>query len=112
LTRRKQQGLKRWLRELEKLNDIEAELIHICEPEIGRHLNDEEEVRSDEDRIDCQVGRNELSSCQVGNRNRSVEGLIYCHGSSVESLYLQVGNEMGSVDLTECQVGIREILNC
>jgi hypothetical protein len=46
-------------------------MIHICEPEIGRHLSDEEEVRSDEDLINCQVGRNGLSSCQVGNGKRS-----------------------------------------
>jgi hypothetical protein len=73
LARKKQQELRRWLRELENLSDTEEELIHICEPEIGRHLSDEEEVRSDKDLINCQVGRNGLSSCQVGNGKRSVE---------------------------------------
>jgi hypothetical protein len=111
LARKKQQELRRWLRELENLSDTEEELIHICEPEIGRHLSDEEEVRSDEDLINCQVGRNGLSSCQVGNRKRSVEGLIYCQRSSVESSNFQVGNEMGSVDLIDCQVGRREVPN-
>jgi hypothetical protein len=72
---------------------------------IGRHLSDEEEVRSDEDLINCQVGRNGLSSCQVGNGKRSVEGLVYCQRSSAESSNFQVGNEMGSVDLIDCQVG-------
>jgi hypothetical protein len=51
LVRKKQQDLRRWMRELLNLNDIEEEQIHICEPEIGRHLSDEEEVRSDEDLI-------------------------------------------------------------
>ena len=51
LSRKQQQELRRWLRELENLSDIEEELIHICELEIGRHLSDEEEVRSDKDLI-------------------------------------------------------------
>ena len=60
---------------VENLSDIE-EHIHICEPEIRRHLNDEEEVRSDEDFINCQEGRDEFSNCQVGNEMRSLEDLI------------------------------------
>jgi hypothetical protein len=55
--------VRRWLRHAENLSDTEEEQIHICEPEIGRHLSDEEEVRSDEDLINYQVGRNGLSSC-------------------------------------------------
>jgi hypothetical protein len=39
----------------------------------------------------------------VGNRKRSVEGLIYCQRSSVESSNFQVGNEMGSVDIIDCR---------
>jgi hypothetical protein len=38
--------LRRWLREVENLSEIEEKVIHICEPEIGRSLSDEEEVRS------------------------------------------------------------------
>jgi hypothetical protein len=71
-------------------------MIHVCEPETGRNLSDEEEGRSDEDLINCQVGRNGLSIFQVGNGKRSVEGLVYCQGSSVESSDFQVDNEMGS----------------
>jgi hypothetical protein len=112
LARGQQQLLKRWLRHAENLSDTEEEMIHICEPEIGRHLSDEEEVRSDEDLINCQVGRNGLSSFQVGNRKRSVEGLVYYQRSSVESSNFQVGNEMGSVDLIDFQVGRREVPNC
>jgi hypothetical protein len=70
LSRKQQQELRMWLRELEKLGDTEEEQIHIFELEIGRHLRDDEEVRSDKDLINCQVGRNGLSSCQVGNGKR------------------------------------------
>jgi hypothetical protein len=68
-------------------------------------------VRSDEDLINFQVSRNGLSSCQVGNRKRSVEGLIYCQRRSVEISDCSVGNEMGSVDLIDCLVGRREVPN-
>jgi hypothetical protein len=60
-------------------------VVHICEPEIGRHLSDEEEVRSDEDLINCQEGRNGLSSFQVGNGKRSVEGLVYSRGAVMKN---------------------------
>jgi hypothetical protein len=66
LSRGKQQMLKRCLRYVESLKD-EGEVVYISEPEIGRHLNDEEEVRLDKDLINCQMGRNGLSNCQVGN---------------------------------------------
>jgi hypothetical protein len=112
LARKKQQELRRWLRELENLSDTEEELIHICEPEIGRHLSDEEEVRSVKDLINCQEGRNGLSSFQVGNGKRSGGGLIYFQRSSTESSNFQVGNEMGSVDLIDFQVGRKEVPNC
>ena len=102
LARKQQQELRKWLRHAKTLSDTEEELIHICEPETGRNLSDEEEKRSVEDLINCQEGRNGLSSCQVGNRKRSVEGLIYCQRSSAESSNCQVGNEMGSVDLIDC----------
>jgi hypothetical protein len=48
----------------------------------------------------------------VGNEKRLVEGLAYCQGSSGESLDYQVGNEMGSLDLIDCQVGSRKFPNC
>jgi hypothetical protein len=101
-SRRQQQGLRRWLRHAENLSDTEEEVVYICEQEIGRHLSDEEEVRSDED----------LINCQVGNGRISVEGLIYCQGSSAESSNCQVGNEMRSIDLIDCQVGKNEVPNC
>jgi hypothetical protein len=47
--------MRRWLRHTENLSDTEEELIHICEPETRRNLSDEEEKRSDEDLINCQV---------------------------------------------------------
>jgi hypothetical protein len=105
--RKQQQGLKRWLRHAENLSDTEEEMIHICEPKIGRNLRYEEEVRSDKGLVNCQVGRNGLSSCQVGNGKRLGEGLICCQRSSVESSSCQVSNEMGSVDLIDNQVGRR-----
>lgn len=67
LSRKKEQELIRWMTELENLSDTKDELIHIRDPKIGRHLSDEDEVISDKDLISCQVGRNGLSSCQVGN---------------------------------------------
>jgi hypothetical protein len=57
------------------------------------------------------VGRNGLSSCQVGNGKGSSGGLVYCKRRSTESSNFQVGNEMGSVDLIDYQVGIREVQN-
>jgi hypothetical protein len=62
---------------IENFSDIEEELIHICELEIGKNLSDEEEKKLDEDNINCQVDRNGISSCQVGNENKSVEGILY-----------------------------------
>jgi hypothetical protein len=112
LAKKKQQELRRWLRELEDLSEREEELIHTCELEIGRHLSDDEEVRLVKDFIICQVGRNGISSCQVGNGKRSVEGLICCQRSSAKSSNFEVGNEMGLVDLIDYQVGRREVLNC
>jgi len=44
--------LRRWLRHVENLSDIE-DMVFICEPEVGRNLNDEEEERSRRDLIDC-----------------------------------------------------------
>jgi hypothetical protein len=55
--------LRRWLREFENPSDIEEKVIHFCEPEIGRNLSDEEEVRSVEDLIECQEGSSEISYC-------------------------------------------------
>jgi hypothetical protein len=68
----------------------------------GRNLSDEEEKRSDEDLVNCQVGINGLSSFQVGNGKRPGGGLIYFQGSSAEISYCQVGDEMGSIDLIDC----------
>jgi hypothetical protein len=76
--------MKRWLRHTQNLNDTKEELNHIYEPKTGRNLNDEEEKRSDEDLINCQVGGNGLSSFQVGNGKRPGGGLEYCQGSSAE----------------------------
>jgi hypothetical protein len=102
LAKGQQRIMRRWQRHAKNLSDTEEELIHICEPEIGRNLNDEEEKRSDEDLKNFQVGRNGLSSCQVGNGKRPGGGLEYCQGRSAKSSDYQVGKEMGSVDLIEC----------
>jgi hypothetical protein len=73
LAKRQQSLLKIWLRYVESLSDIE--LICICEPEARRNLGDDEEEISLEDLINCQVGRSELSSCQVGYGKRLAEGI-------------------------------------
>jgi hypothetical protein len=56
------------------------------------------------------VGRDGLSNCQVGNKKRSSEGLVYCQEGSAESSNCQEGNEMRSLeDLIEFQEGREEI---
>jgi hypothetical protein len=57
-TRKKQQEVKRWLRHVESLREIE-EVVYICEPEVGRTLNDEE-GRSIKGLIKFQGGRDEF----------------------------------------------------
>jgi hypothetical protein len=42
LARKQQQAVRRWMRYDENLNDIEEELVCICEPEVGETLSDEE----------------------------------------------------------------------
>jgi hypothetical protein len=62
--------LKEWLRYVEDLR-VEEEVVHVCEPEAGRNLSDDEEKRSLEDLKDCQVSSEEFSIFQVGNKKRS-----------------------------------------
>jgi hypothetical protein len=93
----------------------EEEMVHICEPEAGRNLSDDEEERSLEDLMNCQVGKvdfqiarwairrdqvmisrlpggqNENSNCQEGNEMRSLEDLIDCQEGREEIPYCQVG---------------------
>jgi hypothetical protein len=58
----KRRIMRRWPRHVEILSDTEEELIHICEPETRRNLSDEEDKRSYEDIINCQVDRNGILS--------------------------------------------------
>jgi hypothetical protein len=44
----------------ENLSGIEEKVIHICEPEVGRNLSDEEEMRSARDLMNCQEGRDKF----------------------------------------------------
>jgi hypothetical protein len=53
--------VKKWLRHAKNLSDIEEKVIHICEPDIGRNLNDEE-GRSIKGLINYQEGRDEFSN--------------------------------------------------
>ena len=62
LARRKQRLLRRWLRYVKSLRPIE-EMVHVCEPEAGRNLSDDDEKRSLEDLRDCQAGSEEFSIC-------------------------------------------------
>jgi hypothetical protein len=55
LARRQQRLLRGWMRYVESLRH-EEEMVHMCEPEAGRNLSDDEEERSSSDFIDCQVG--------------------------------------------------------
>jgi hypothetical protein len=58
LARGQQQLLNRWLRYIENISDTEEEMVYIYEPKVGRHLNEEEEVKIVEDLINFQMGRN------------------------------------------------------
>jgi hypothetical protein len=53
-------------------------VVHICEPEAGKGLSDDEEKRSEKGLRSFQVGSNESSDYQVGNEMRSLEDLIDC----------------------------------
>jgi hypothetical protein len=68
--------MRRWLRHTRNLSELEEEPIHISEPKTKRNINDEEENRSDKDLVNSQVGENGLSSFQVGNGKRSMEGIV------------------------------------
>jgi hypothetical protein len=52
--------VRRWLRHVENLRDTE-EVVHICEPKVGKTLSDEE-GRSVKGLINCQEGRDEFSN--------------------------------------------------
>jgi hypothetical protein len=38
------------------------EMVHVCEPEVGKNLSDDEEEISTTDHIDYQVGRDGISN--------------------------------------------------
>jgi hypothetical protein len=86
LARRQQQELESWLRHVENLSDIEEEQIHICEPETGRYLGDEE-GRSEEGLINYQESRDGFSYYQVGNEMRSLEDILDCQEDSSGNSY-------------------------
>jgi hypothetical protein len=54
--------IRGWLRHVEHIGD-EQEVVHMCELEAGRNLNDDEEKRSLEDLRDCQARNEEFSIC-------------------------------------------------
>jgi hypothetical protein len=60
------------MRIIRSLGDRE-EVVHTCEPENGRNLSDvENEIRSLEDLIDCQVGRKKIPYFQVGKGEKMI----------------------------------------
>jgi hypothetical protein len=88
--------LRRWLRHVESLRETE-EVVHICEPKVGKTHSDEEEKRS-KDLMNCQERSDENSYCLVGNEMRSIEDLIGLEEDSYGNSYCQVDNEMGSME--------------
>jgi hypothetical protein len=66
LARGQQKLLRMWLRYVESLRG-EEEMVHICEPETGKSLSDDEQKRSEKGLRNCQVSSEELSGCLVGN---------------------------------------------
>jgi hypothetical protein len=88
----------------------QMEMVQICEPEAGRNLSDEDELRSLDDLINCQEGRTKIPNCQEGNEMRSLRDLIDCQEDSEGISHCQEGNEMRSLrDLIDCQEGRTEI---
>jgi hypothetical protein len=57
VAKRQQRLLRGWLRHAEDLNELEEKVVHVYEPEAGRNLSDEDELRSLEDLRDYQDGR-------------------------------------------------------
>jgi hypothetical protein len=101
-----------WLRHAESLR-YEEKMVHVCEPEVGRNLSDEDELRSLEDLRDCQEGRTEISNCQEGrteisnsqegNKMRSLQDLINCQEYTEGISHFQEGDDMRSLqDLIDC----------
>jgi hypothetical protein len=56
-----------WLRYVEILRG-EEEMVHICEPEAGKSLSDDEQKRSEKGLRNCQVRSEELSGFQRAMR--------------------------------------------
>jgi hypothetical protein len=113
---RQRRLLRKWLRYVENLKATkEEEMVHICEPEIGDILGEENDQRSLRDLIDCQEGSGRFPNCQMGKGTemRSAEDLMDCQEDSEEILHCQSGNDQRSLrDLEDCQEGSGSILNC
>jgi hypothetical protein len=65
------------LRHTENL-DGPDEMVHICEPETGRILGEENGMGSNEYLKNCREGREEIPNFQVGKELRSAEDLTDC----------------------------------
>jgi hypothetical protein len=86
--------LRKWLRYAENLKAKEEKMVHVCEPETGRGLDDfENELGSTEDLKHCQEGREEIPDFQVGNEMRSLRDLRDCQEDSQGISHCQLGNE-------------------
>jgi hypothetical protein len=96
--------LRKWLRYVENLKATEEKMIDHCWPETGKGLDDwddeEDELGSSEDLIDCQEGSGRFPNCQMGKgtEKRSADDLEDCQGGS------------GSIE--DCQGGSGSVLNC
>jgi hypothetical protein len=79
-------------------------------PKTGRNLSDDEdELGSAENLIDCQEGSPEIPNCQVDKGLRSLRDLTDCHEDSQGISHCQVGNGSRSLrDLIDFQEGNRE----
>jgi hypothetical protein len=71
LAKGQQRKLRSWLRYVKSLRAIE-EVVHSYEPKAGRNFSDDEEKeRLSRYLKKCQVGSEEFSIFQVGNKKRS-----------------------------------------
>jgi len=87
------------LRHVENLSGIEEKVIHICEPKIGRNLNDEEEMRSARDLMNYKEGRDKFLYFHMGYEMRSSRDIIDYQEGKNEIPIFQVGR--GKVRLSE-----------
>jgi hypothetical protein len=112
MAKRQCRMLRGWLRHTENL-DGPKEMVHICEPETEKNLDEEDKMGSAKDLKNCQVGRIEIPNCHEGKELISLRDLRDCQEDNQGISHCQQGNEMRSLqDLEDYQEGSISIPYC